>query len=116
MSDREVVILFTTLAKSIKTYEQVTEVRFIYCTEGNPTGNDTYLASKLLAQLPAHWGGLVPLAAGLFHGNPVTRDATLELLDTIQDYPVRRCKIPPNHPSAKLNIGFRRLVEPFSAL
>ncbi|BGP39727.1 hypothetical protein JCM10450v2_003696 [Rhodotorula kratochvilovae] len=41
----------------------------------------------LLAALPAHFGGLLPLAFGLFHPAPEARHYTLELLDRLSSHP-----------------------------
>ncbi|WVR06325.1 hypothetical protein IAU60_003356 [Kwoniella sp. DSM 27419] len=69
MSDGEAEAIFTALAEGVKTYEQVVE---------------------LLTHLPAHWGGLLPIANGLFHRWPGVREHTLDLLVTLQQYPIGR--------------------------
>ncbi|GAA5914657.1 hypothetical protein JCM8208_000402, partial [Rhodotorula glutinis] len=42
---------------------------------------------SLLAHLPAHYGGLLPLAFGLFHPSPEARHYTLELFDRLAGHP-----------------------------
>ncbi|GAA5855904.1 hypothetical protein JCM9279_001167 [Rhodotorula babjevae] len=42
---------------------------------------------SLLAHLPAHFGGLLPLAFGLFHPSPEARHYTLELFDRLALHP-----------------------------
>ncbi|GAA5997729.1 AFI1/MesA family protein [Rhodotorula paludigena] len=59
-------LIFQTLAQSVRTDEQVV---------------------TLLAQLPSHFGGLLPLAFGFFHPAPEVRHHTLELFDTISSHP-----------------------------
>ena len=47
------------------------------------------LIHQLLTFLPPHWGGLMPVANGLFHRWPIVREHTLEILATLQQFPVR---------------------------
>lgn len=65
--DGEIETIFATIAANLQTYEQVIE---------------------LLALLPAHHGGLLPLALGLFHPNERIQDATLVILDKLKVYQV----------------------------
>lgn len=63
----EIEAIFATIAASLQTYEQVIE---------------------LLALLPPHHGGLMPLALGLFHPNRRIQDATLVIFDKLAVYQV----------------------------
>ncbi|WWC88583.1 uncharacterized protein L201_003495 [Kwoniella dendrophila CBS 6074] len=67
MSDSEAEAIFSALNNGIKNYDQVIE---------------------LLTHLPTHWGGLMPIANGLFHRWLGVRENALELLITLQQYPV----------------------------
>ncbi|WWC62606.1 uncharacterized protein I303_105203 [Kwoniella dejecticola CBS 10117] len=67
MSDAEAEAIFLALNNGIRNYDQVIE---------------------LLTHLPAHWGGLMPIANGLFHRWVGVRENALELLITLQQYPV----------------------------
>ncbi|WVQ65758.1 uncharacterized protein L199_003936 [Kwoniella botswanensis] len=69
MSDAEAEAIFGALNNGIRNYDQVVE---------------------LLTHLPAHWGGLMPIANGLFHRWVGVRENALELLITLQQYPVGR--------------------------
>ncbi|WRT67755.1 uncharacterized protein IL334_004727 [Kwoniella shivajii] len=69
MSDAEAETIFNALNNGINDYDQVVE---------------------LLTHLPAHWGGLMPIANGLFHRWTGVRENALDLLITIQQYPVGR--------------------------
>ncbi|ORY28496.1 putative cell polarity protein [Naematelia encephala] len=69
MSDLEADAIFHALAEGVRTYDRIVE---------------------LLTYLPGHWGGLMPIANGLFHRWPQVRENALELLTTIQLYPVGR--------------------------
>jgi hypothetical protein len=44
----------------------------------------------VISQLPHHTGGLTPIALGLFHPSAAIRNATVDLIDRMQQYPVRR--------------------------
>ncbi|WWC70797.1 uncharacterized protein I206_104749 [Kwoniella pini CBS 10737] len=67
MSDTEAEAIFSALNNGIRNYDQVIE---------------------LLTHLPTHWGGLMPIANGLFHRWIGVRETALELLITLQQYPV----------------------------
>jgi len=67
MSDREAELIMRTLAEHVQSYEQVVE---------------------MLALLPPHMGGLLPLALGLFHQQEPIRDIVVEVLDVLRAYPV----------------------------
>ncbi|EIW66750.1 hypothetical protein TREMEDRAFT_45583 [Tremella mesenterica DSM 1558] len=69
MSDAEADDIFLTFAQTVRTYDQVVE---------------------LLTYLPLHLGGLIPIANGLFHRWAEVRDYTVELLITMQRYPIGR--------------------------
>ena len=45
--------------------------------------------TQVISQLPHHNGGLTPIALGLFHPSVVVRNATVDLIDRMQQYPVR---------------------------
>ncbi|KAL7423106.1 hypothetical protein Q5752_002405 [Cryptotrichosporon argae] len=65
MPGREADAIFAALAGAVRSYDQVIE---------------------LLTYLPAHRGGLIPIATGLFHTWPSVRENTIDLLLTIQQY------------------------------
>ncbi|WVQ96709.1 hypothetical protein IAU59_003816 [Kwoniella sp. CBS 9459] len=69
MSDSEAEAIFSALSNGVRTYDQVVE---------------------LLTHLPLHWGGLIPVANGLFHRWPGVRENALNVLITLQQYPVGR--------------------------
>ncbi|GAA6027633.1 hypothetical protein JCM8097_007956 [Rhodosporidiobolus ruineniae] len=69
LSSVEAKLIFQTLAKNIRTDEQVV---------------------ALLAQLPSHFGGLLPLAFGFFHPSSEVRHHTLELFDQLSAHPTGR--------------------------
>lgn len=70
MPQAEVELIMRTLNDNVKTDDQVT---------------------ALLAQLPPHFGGLLPVAFGLFHPSSQVRQLTVDLLETIDAHPVRTC-------------------------
>jgi len=66
--------------------------------------NDCERLDQLLTLLPPHYGGLMPVANGLFHRWPGVRENALELLTTIQLYPVSdksRLELTPGRPSIR---------------
>lgn len=67
LSDCEAHAIFSALSNGVRTYEQVVE---------------------LLAHLPPHGGGIMPIANGLFHQQLDVRENTVELLLNLQQYPV----------------------------
>ncbi|TDL18713.1 spindle pole body interacting protein [Rickenella mellea] len=67
MSDAEAEAILRAIAEGVQTYEQVVE---------------------LLASLPPHQGGLLPLTFGLFHQQEQVRDVTVELLTVLRAFPV----------------------------
>lgn len=67
MTSQEASLIFSTFVRSIRSYDQVVE---------------------LLTFLPMHFGGLIPIANGLFHPLSKIRSDALELLCIIQQYPV----------------------------
>ncbi|ORX40101.1 docking domain of Afi1 for Arf3 in vesicle trafficking-domain-containing protein [Kockovaella imperatae] len=69
MTDGEAEAIFSCLAAGIRSYEQVVE---------------------LLTILPSHWGGLLPIANGLFHRWPGVREAAIEVLQNLQQYNIGR--------------------------
>ncbi|BGP24301.1 hypothetical protein JCM10295v2_003211 [Rhodotorula toruloides] len=66
VSSSEAVLIFQTLAESVRTDEQVI---------------------ALLAHFPSHFGGLLPLAFGFFHASPKVRHLTLDLFDQLGAHP-----------------------------
>ncbi|GAA5826354.1 hypothetical protein JCM3770_000133, partial [Rhodotorula araucariae] len=62
----------------------------------------------LLAALPAHFGGLLPLAFGLFHPTPEARHYTLELLDRLSAHPTGRIFVA--HLNAFHRLAYARLT------
>ncbi|GAA5849623.1 hypothetical protein JCM8547_000514 [Rhodosporidiobolus lusitaniae] len=69
LSQAEARLIFQTLTQAIRTDEQVV---------------------SLLAQLPSHFGGLLPIAFGFFHPSSEVRHHTLELFDTLSGHPTGR--------------------------
>ncbi|WVQ71892.1 hypothetical protein IAR50_001434 [Cryptococcus sp. DSM 104548] len=72
MSDSEADAIFSSLANGVRTYEQVVE---------------------LLTHLPPHGGGIMPIANGLFHQWLGVRENTVDLLLTLQQYPIGRIAV-----------------------
>ncbi|GAA6018542.1 hypothetical protein JCM11491_006440 [Sporobolomyces phaffii] len=66
LSPAEVTLIFQTLAQNVKTDREII---------------------ALLAHLPSHFGGVLPLSFGLFHPSPVVRSHTLDLFDQIGSIP-----------------------------
>ncbi len=62
-------LIFETIARSVVTHDQIVE---------------------LLALLPPHTGGLLPLALGLFHPNQAARDAVVDFFLRLCRHPVGR--------------------------
>ncbi|KAK8858558.1 hypothetical protein IAR55_002787 [Kwoniella newhampshirensis] len=60
------------------------------------------LYARLLTHLPAHFGGLLPVANGLFHRWAGVRNNALELFTRLQQYPVGR------HAVASMNYFHRK--------
>ncbi|WVF69207.1 hypothetical protein IAT40_003983 [Kwoniella sp. CBS 6097] len=81
MSDGEAEAILSALSNGVRTYDQVVE---------------------LLTHLPQHWGGLIPIANGLFHRWPGVRENALDVLVTLQQYPVGR------HAVATMNYFHRK--------
>ncbi|KAE8212200.1 hypothetical protein CF327_g4122 [Tilletia walkeri] len=69
LSHGESDLIFAMIAKSVKTPEQIVE---------------------LLSHLPAHTGGLSPLAYGLYHPVPAVRNAMVEFFANLCTHPVAR--------------------------
>ncbi|GAA5874615.1 hypothetical protein JCM3774_004662 [Rhodotorula dairenensis] len=63
-----------------------TEATLIFATLAEHTQTDEQVAA-LLAQLPSHQGGLLPLAFGFFHASAEVRHYTLELFDNLSAHP-----------------------------
>ncbi|GAA5928125.1 AFI1/MesA family protein [Sporobolomyces koalae] len=66
LSTMEVTLILQTLVQSVKSDSEII---------------------ALLAHLPSHSGGLLPLAFGLFHPSPIVRAYTLELFDLVGSHP-----------------------------
>jgi hypothetical protein len=80
MSEAE--LIFSVLAVNVTTGEQVVEVsRF-------RTPRCRLTVVQLLAHLPLHAGGLLPLSFGLFHPSSNVKEHALQLLDRIDQCPV----------------------------
>lgn len=43
----------------------------------------------MLAFVPPHQGGLLPLSLGLLHQQEIIRDCTVDILNELKQYPVR---------------------------
>lgn len=67
MSNKEAELIFSTMVRQVRTYDQVVE---------------------LLTYLPMHFGGLIPIANGLIHPLESVRNDCLDLLRTIKQYTV----------------------------
>ncbi|KAI0034716.1 spindle pole body interacting protein [Vararia minispora EC-137] len=67
LSDTEVELIMRTLLDNVRSYDQVVE---------------------LLALLPGHAGGLLPLSFGLFHQQESIRDLTVDLFTQLRMYPI----------------------------
>ncbi|GAA5958013.1 hypothetical protein JCM21900_004745 [Sporobolomyces salmonicolor] len=65
------------------------EVELILRTLAQNARSDDQIVA-LLAHLPPHFGGLLPLAFGLFHPSPSVRNSTLELFDQLSAHPTGR--------------------------
>ncbi|GAA5924641.1 hypothetical protein JCM1841_006373, partial [Sporobolomyces salmonicolor] len=65
------------------------EVELILRTLAQNARSDDQIVA-LLAHLPPHFGGLLPLAFGLFHPSPSIRNSTLELFDQLSAHPTGR--------------------------
>ncbi|GAA5982185.1 hypothetical protein JCM10908_004772 [Rhodotorula pacifica] len=63
-----------------------TEASLIFATLAEYTQTDEQVIA-LLAQLPSHQGGLLPLAFGFFHPSAEVRHWTLELFDNLSAHP-----------------------------
>lgn len=90
LSTSEATLIVQTLAQSVKSDSEITAVRQSLSTSSHLLLTLVWINGRqLLAHLPSHFGGLLPLAFGLFHPSPVVRNATLELFDQIGSHPVR---------------------------
>ncbi|GAC99096.1 hypothetical protein PHSY_006694 [Pseudozyma hubeiensis SY62] len=81
-------LIFETIAKSVVTHDQIVEV---------------------LALLPPHTGGLLPLALGLFHPSAAARDAVMDFLLRLCRHPVGRKFVQSMHTYHRL--AFARLAQ-----
>ena len=84
MPDGEVELIVRTLAESIQSYDQVTEVRVSMSYVEQPCSS----VPQLLSLLPPHHQGLLPLSFGLFHQQDVIRDLTVVIFNELRSYPV----------------------------
>ncbi|KAM0787441.1 hypothetical protein ACM66B_003521 [Microbotryomycetes sp. NB124-2] len=64
----------------------VAEVELLFRTLATQTRTDEQVIA-ILAQLPAHLGGLILLAMGFFHASPVVRSHTLDLFEKLDSHP-----------------------------
>ncbi|KAH9935661.1 mesa protein [Fomitopsis serialis] len=67
MSDGEAELIMRTIAANVQTYDQVTQ---------------------LLAYMPPHINGLLPLSFGLFHQSEIVRDLTIDIFNELRLYPI----------------------------
>ncbi len=81
-------LIFETIAKSVVTHDQIMEV---------------------LALLPPHTGGLLPLALGLFHPSQAARDAIVDFFLRLCRHPVGRKFVQSMHTYQRL--AFARLAQ-----
>lgn len=81
-------LIFETIARSVVTHDQIVE---------------------LLALLPPHTGGLLPLALGLFHPNQAARDAVVDFFLRLCRHPVGRKFVQSMHTYHRL--AFARLAQ-----
>ncbi|TKY84840.1 hypothetical protein EX895_005920 [Sporisorium graminicola] len=81
-------LIFDTIAKSVVTHDQIVEV---------------------LALLPPHTGGLLPLALGLFHPSQAARDAVVDFFLRLCRHPVGRKFVQSMHTYHRL--AFARLAQ-----
>ncbi|SJX63499.1 uncharacterized protein SRS1_14255 [Sporisorium reilianum f. sp. reilianum] len=81
-------LIFATIARSVLTHDQIVEV---------------------LALLPPHTGGLLPLALGLFHPSHAARDAVVDFLLRLCRHPVGRKFVQSMHTYHRL--AFARLAQ-----
>ncbi|EST05000.2 Arf3-interacting protein 1, N-terminal domain protein [Kalmanozyma brasiliensis GHG001] len=84
----EAELIYETIAKSVVTHDQIVEV---------------------LALLPPHTGGLLPLALGLFHPSPAARDAVVDFFLRLCRHPVGRKFVQSMHTYHRL--AFARLAQ-----
>jgi len=89
LQSSECELIFTTVAKSIKTTEQIIEVSTVLKKRSRKVCivYRTILL-QLLSLLPAQHGGLFPLSCGLFHSSTVIRSASQDLLVRLATHPV----------------------------
>ncbi|ETS60005.1 hypothetical protein PaG_05996 [Moesziomyces aphidis] len=81
-------LIFQTIAQGVVTHEQIVEV---------------------LALLPPHTGGLLPIATGLFHPMQAVRDAVVDFLLRLCQHPVGRKFVQSMHTYQRL--AFARLAQ-----
>ncbi|KZT66409.1 spindle pole body interacting protein [Daedalea quercina L-15889] len=67
MSDGEAELIMRTFGANLRTYDQVTQ---------------------LLAFMPPHTNGLLPLSFGLFHQSETVRDLTIDIFNELRSYPI----------------------------
>ncbi|EMD35474.1 hypothetical protein CERSUDRAFT_116221 [Gelatoporia subvermispora B] len=67
MPDGEAELIMRKIAENVQTYDQITE---------------------LLALLPPHHSGLLPLSFGLFHHSETVRDLTIDIFNELRQYPI----------------------------
>jgi len=67
LSDMEVELMMRTFAENLQNYDQVVE---------------------MLASVPPHQGGLLPLSLGLLHPQEVIRECTVDIFNELKQYPI----------------------------
>jgi len=67
LPDAEVELMMRTFAENLQNYDQVVE---------------------MLALMPPHQGGLLPLSLGLLHPQEIIRDCTVDIFNELRQYPV----------------------------
>ena len=84
LPDAEVELMMRSLAENVQSYEQVVEVTFL-CLACN---NYRLTSLQLLALLPPHTGGLLPISFCLFHQQELIREYTVDIFNELRTYPV----------------------------
>lgn len=89
MSDAEAELIWRSICLGVRTYEQIVEA-----SSDTPYHKSLFLSltlaafHQLLAWLPPHAGGLLPIGFGLFHQQESIREITVDFLNTLRTHPV----------------------------
>ena len=87
ISDGEAEVVMRTIASNLQTYDQVTQVSLVASTQKRR--HRTHLTpTQLLAYMPPHANGLLPLSFGLFHQSEIVRELTIDIFNELRSYPV----------------------------